>query len=42
MKGKNILYGTALYLATIFAVYGTKAVTYQDEDTIQRKIRGKL
>ena len=39
MSAKNIMYGTALYLATIFAVYGTKAVTYKDENTIREKIR---
>ena len=39
MKGKNILYGTALYLATIFAVYGTKAIVYKDEEALARKIK---
>ena len=38
MKGKNILYGTALYLAAIYAVYGTKAVVYKDEDALRAKL----
>ena len=39
MSGKNIFYGTVLYLSTIFALYGTKSVTYKDNDAIASKIK---
>jgi hypothetical protein len=26
MKGKNVLYGTALYIAVLFAVYGQRTI----------------
>ena len=42
MNGKNVLIGTALYLATIFVVYGQKAVTYKDEDQVRISIRSKF
>ena len=39
MKMMNVAYGTALYLAAIFAMYGTKATTFKDEDNIKQAIR---
>ena len=36
MKMVNVAYGTALYLAAIFAMYGTKATTYKDEDNLKQ------
>jgi hypothetical protein len=34
MKGKNLLIGTAFYLVALFAVYGTKTVTYATDEAI--------
>ena len=39
MNFKNAAYGTALYLAAIFALYGSKATTYRDEDSLKAAIR---
>ena len=39
MKMVNVAYGTALYLAAIFAMYGTKATTFKDEENLKSSIR---
>ncbi len=31
MKGKNILVGTGVYLAALWALYGTKAITFKKD-----------
>lgn len=41
MKLMNIVYGTGLYLATLFATYSTKAITYKDEDNVVRSAKRK-
>ncbi len=33
MKGKNILVGTGVYLAALWALYGTKAITFKKDYT---------
>ena len=35
LKGKNILWGTALYLGTIYALYQNKKVTYKDQTELE-------
>ena len=43
MKFMNVAYGTALYLAAIFAMYGTKATTYKDEENLKQAMgRAKI
>ena len=34
--GKNGLYAFGLYFATLFALYGTKEVAFEDNDAVKR------
>ena len=36
LKGTNILYGTGLYLAAIWALYGQKKITFKDQKEIDQ------
>ena len=38
LKGKNILAGTALYLAAIWALYDQKKVTFKDQKELEAKV----
>ena len=38
LKGTNILYGTALYLAAIWALYDQKKVTFKDQKELEAKV----
>ena len=35
LKGKNILWGSALYLGSIYLLYGSKQTTYKDQDEVK-------
>ena len=38
LKGKNILYGSGLYLAAIWALYNQKKVTYKDQKELEDQV----
>ena len=38
LKGKNILAGTALYLAAIWALYDQKKVTFKDQKELEAQV----
>ena len=38
LKGKNILYGSGLYLAAIWALYNQKKVTYKDQKELEASV----
>ncbi len=38
IKGTNILWGTGVYAAALWALYGTKAVTFKDQKEVEKTI----
>ena len=37
MKGKNILYGTGLYLLSLWALYGKKSINFEELETPEER-----
>ncbi len=40
LSGKNILWGTALYLGTIWALYDMKKITFKDKEELEAQVAG--
>jgi hypothetical protein len=40
LSGKNILWGTALYLGTIWALYDMKKITFKDKEELEAQVTG--